>query len=81
MIVELLAHRAHAAAVDDDIPVHVARMRATKKALENGCKEVLWLDAHEHKYVEEVGTSNAFFMIGDEIITAPGSPGPRRRRG
>ena len=46
-------------------------MRATKKALENGCKEVLWLDAHEHKYVEEVGTSNAFFMIGDEIITRP----------
>ena len=23
------------------------------------------------KYVEEIGTSNAFFMIGDEIITAP----------
>lgn len=46
-------------------------MRATKKALEAGCKEVLWLDAHEHKYVEEVGTSNAFFMIDDEIITAP----------
>jgi branched-chain amino acid aminotransferase len=46
-------------------------MRATKKALENGCKEVLWLDAFEHKYVEEVGTSNAFFMIGDEVITAP----------
>ena len=46
-------------------------MRATKKALEAGCKEVLWLDAFEHKYVEEVGTSNAFFMIDDEIITAP----------
>ena len=44
---------------------------ATKKALENGCKEVLWLDAHEHKYVEEVGTSNAFFMINGEVITAP----------
>ena len=25
----------------------------------------------EQKYVEEVGTSNAFFVIGDEIITAP----------
>ena len=25
----------------------------------------------ERKYVEEIGTSNAFFMIGDEIITAP----------
>jgi branched-chain amino acid aminotransferase len=24
-----------------------------------------------HIYVEEVGTSNAFFMIGDEVITAP----------
>ena len=40
-------------------------MRATKKALEAGCKEVLWLDARDHKYVEEVGTSNAFFMIAD----------------
>lgn len=46
-------------------------MRATTKALANGCKEVLWLDAKEHKYVEEVGTSNAFFYIGDEVITAP----------
>ena len=46
-------------------------MRATKKALEAGCKEVLWLDARDHKYVEEVGTSNAFFMIADEVITAP----------
>ena len=25
----------------------------------------------ERKYVEEVGTSNMFFMIGDELITAP----------
>ena len=46
-------------------------MRATKKALEAGCKEVLWLDARDHKYVEEVGTSNAFFMIDNEVITAP----------
>ena len=35
------------------------------------CKDVLWLDAAEHKYVEEIGTSNAFFYIGDEVITAP----------
>lgn len=46
-------------------------MKATAKALANGCKEVLWLDAKEHKYVEEVGTSNAFFMINNEVITAP----------
>ena len=46
-------------------------MRATVNALANGCKEVLWLDAKEKKYVEEVGTSNAFFMINGEVITAP----------
>ena len=46
-------------------------MRASKKAMEYNCKDVLWLDAREHKYVEEIGTSNAFFRINDEIITAP----------
>jgi len=32
---------------------------------------VLWLDAIEMKYIEEVGTSNVFFVIGDELITPP----------
>jgi branched-chain amino acid aminotransferase len=31
----------------------------------------LWLDAVERKYIEEVGTSNIFFLIGDELITPP----------
>ena len=46
-------------------------MRASKKAIQYQCKDVLWLDAMEHKYVEEIGTSNAFFRINDEVITAP----------
>ena len=46
-------------------------MKASKKAIACQCKDVLWLDAAEHKYVEEIGTSNAFFIIGDEVITAP----------
>ena len=46
-------------------------MRASKDAIKFNCKDVLWLDAAEHKYVEEIGTSNAFFRIGDEVITAP----------
>lgn len=46
-------------------------MRASKDAMMYNCKDVLWLDAAEHKYVEEIGTSNAFFRIGEEIITAP----------
>ncbi len=46
-------------------------MRASQDAMKYNCKDVLWLDAAEHKYVEEIGTSNAFFLIGDEVITAP----------
>ena len=46
-------------------------MRASQDAIKHDCKDVLWLDAEEHKYVEEIGTSNAFFKIGDEVITAP----------
>ena len=33
--------------------------------------QVLWLDAKEHRYVEEVGTSNIFFRIEDELVTPP----------
>jgi branched-chain amino acid aminotransferase len=36
-----------------------------------GYTQVLWLDGRENKYVEEVGTSNIFFVIGDELITPP----------
>ncbi|MBQ7161172.1 MAG: branched-chain amino acid aminotransferase [Clostridia bacterium] len=45
-------------------------MRAARDAAEYHCKDVLWLDAAEHKYVEEIGTSNAFFRINDEVYTA-----------
>ena len=46
-------------------------MKASQKAMAYNCKDVLWLDAAEHKYVEEIGTSNAFFMIDGEVITSP----------
>ena len=36
-----------------------------------GYTQVLWLDAIERKYVEEVGTSNVFFVINGEVITPP----------
>ena len=45
-------------------------MIAATEAKKQGCEEGLWLDAKEHRYVEEVGTSNAFFMIGDTVITS-----------
>lgn len=30
---------------------------------------MLWLDGIERKYIEEVGSMNVFFKIGDEVIT------------
>jgi len=50
---------------------YAASLLATELAMEKGFTQVLWLDAVEKKYVEEVGTMNMFFVIGDEIITAP----------
>ncbi|MDE0300478.1 MAG: branched-chain amino acid aminotransferase [Candidatus Poribacteria bacterium] len=42
-----------------------------QEAAVKGYTQVLWLDANELKYIEEVGTSNAFFLIDDELITPP----------
>ena len=48
-----------------------ASLKAQDKAHAMGCDQVLWLDGVERKYVEEIGTSNAFFLIDGEIITPP----------
>ncbi len=50
---------------------YAASLYASRIAEEMGYTQVLWLDAVERKYVEEVGTSNIFFLIGDELITPP----------
>jgi len=50
---------------------YAASLLASKAAMEKGFTQVLWLDAIERKYIEEVGTSNVFFLIGDELITPP----------
>lgn len=50
---------------------YAASLRAQEKAAKKGYYQVLWLDSAERKYVEEIGTSNAFFVIDGEVITAP----------
>ena len=50
---------------------YAASLYAGKLAAEMGYTQVLWLDAIARRYVEEVGTSNIFFVIGDELITPP----------
>lgn len=48
---------------------YAASLLAGEQAHKAGYTQVLWLDAVELKYVEEVGSMNIFFVIDDEIIT------------
>ena len=44
---------------------------ASKQAAQKGYTQVLWIDAKERKYIEEVGTSNIFFLIDGALVTPP----------
>jgi len=46
-----------------------ASLRPAQEAKEQGFTQVLWLDAFEHRYIEEVGTMNIFFLIDDVLVT------------
>ncbi|MEM7187124.1 MAG: branched-chain amino acid aminotransferase [Bacteroidota bacterium] len=48
-----------------------AQFYPTNLAKEKGFNQVIWTDAHEHKYLEEAGTMNMFFRINDTLYTAP----------
>lgn len=48
---------------------YAASIMAAVEAHKLGYTQVLWLDAIERKNIEEVGTSNIFFLIGDDLIT------------
>lgn len=50
---------------------YAASFYPARKAQQMGFSQVLWLDAFEHEYVEEVGTMNIFFLIDDVLITPP----------
>ncbi len=52
-----------------------ASMLATAEAKELGYDQVLWTDAIEHKYVQEIGTMNVFFIIGNKAYTPELSTG------
>lgn len=48
---------------------YAASLQAATNARKKSYSQVLWLDAKEHAYIEEVGTMNVFFKINDEVIT------------
>jgi branched-chain amino acid aminotransferase len=50
---------------------YASSLYAAEIAKQKGFTQVLWLDGIEQRYVDEVGTSNIFFRIGDELVTPP----------
>lgn len=48
---------------------YASGLKAQEIAHEQGYSQVLWTDGIEHKYIEEVGAMNVFFVIDDEIVT------------
>jgi len=46
-----------------------ASMLPTFEAQLKGYDQIIWTDGREHEYVEESGTTNLFFVIGDTVLT------------
>lgn len=44
-------------------------MYPTMKIKEMGYDQILWTDGFEHKYVQEIGTMNVFFVVGNKVLT------------
>jgi branched-chain amino acid aminotransferase len=44
-------------------------MLPTLEAQQKGFDQIIWTDGLEHEYVEESGTTNLFFAIGDKVVT------------
>jgi branched-chain amino acid aminotransferase len=43
---------------------YAASILAQAQAAEQGCDQVVWLDCVEHRWVEEMGTNNLYFVYG-----------------
>ncbi len=73
--VKLKVERKYVRAVDGGVGEakaagnYAASLYPAKLAKEEGFDQVLWMDAHEFKYVQEVGTMNIFFVFKDKIVT------------
>ncbi len=48
---------------------YAAAIKPTEQAKAKGYDQVLWLDAKEHNYIQEVGTMNIFFKVAGKFIT------------
>ena len=48
---------------------YAASLIGQEKAEKMGYSQVLWLDGIEHKYIDEVGAMNVFFVLDGKVIT------------
>ncbi|MEI6596078.1 MAG: branched-chain amino acid aminotransferase [Bacteroidota bacterium] len=46
-----------------------ASMLPTFEAQQKGYDQIIWTDGREHEYVEESGTTNLFFVVGNTVLT------------
>lgn len=50
---------------------YAAALYPAKIGQQKGYNQQLWTDSSEHKYIEESGTMNIFFMINGTLVTPP----------
>lgn len=50
---------------------YAAQFYPTALANKKGYQQIVWTDASTHEYLEEAGTMNVFFRVGDTLLTAP----------
>jgi branched-chain amino acid aminotransferase len=50
---------------------YAASLLAQAEAIEQGCDQVVFLDAAEHRWVEELGGMNVFFVFDDGSLMTP----------
>ncbi len=50
---------------------YAASLVAQQEALANGCDQVVFLDAAEHRWVEELGGMNLFFVTDEGTLVTP----------
>src|SRR3984885_1966219 len=53
---------------------YAASLLAQAQAAEHGCDQVVWLDAVERRFVEEMGGMNMFFVLGSGGTARLGTP-------
>ena len=50
---------------------YAASLRAQAEAIDHGCDQVVFLDAVERRYIEELGGMNVFFVFEDGSLLTP----------